>query len=69
MTIAEFFRKYWTWLSLGIVLGIVGVIAVGIFTMPGLFYDQWIWIYYWGSVVADVACFFVFKIGIPDKEG
>jgi len=38
---------------LGVLLVIIAVIVVGCVVLPTVFYDQWIWKYYWGPVVAD----------------
>jgi uncharacterized membrane protein len=36
-----------------IFVGIIAVIFAGLVFLPELFYDQWIWKYYWGPIVAD----------------
>ena len=49
----EFYHKNKTIIYLIIFLIIVGVIVGGLLFFPEIFYDQWIWKYYWGPVVAD----------------
>jgi len=56
-------------LSLGILLGILVVIAVGYLLAPTLIYDQWIWKYYWGPVVADATGHSVSHNGVVAQEG
>jgi uncharacterized membrane protein len=53
MKIMEFYRKNKNIVYLVILLVIVFVILVGCIAFPRIFYDQWIWKYYWGPVVAD----------------
>ena len=36
-----------------ILFAIIIIILVGVVLCPSVFYDQWIWKYYWGPVVAD----------------
>lgn len=36
-----------------VLIGVVFVVVCGVFLFPRVFYDQWIWKYYWGPVVAD----------------
>jgi uncharacterized membrane protein len=54
---------------LGILLGILVVIIGGCLLAPTLFYDQWIWKYYWGPVVADASGHSVSWHGILAQEG
>jgi uncharacterized membrane protein len=54
----------------GILLVIVlGIIALGLLLAPSLFYDQWIWKYYWGPVVADASGHTVSYHGVATVEG
>jgi len=46
-------QKHKTFIYLAIPLLIIGAIIVGYIVAPSLVYDQWIWKYYWGPVVAD----------------
>ncbi|MBN1861189.1 MAG: DUF63 family protein [Candidatus Thermoplasmatota archaeon] len=56
-------------LCLGIFLGILTVIIVGYFLAPSVVYDQWIWKYYWGPVVADATGHSVSYNGVVALEG
>lgn len=56
-------------LSLGCLLGIFLVIVIGYLISPTLIYDQWIWKYYWGPVVADAAGRSVSYNGVVAEEG
>ena len=40
-------------LGIILILCIVGIIIGGLVVVPEVFYDQWIWKYYWGPIVAD----------------
>jgi uncharacterized membrane protein len=54
---------------LGILLGVIVVIVAGCLLAPTLFYDQWIWKYYWGPVVADASGHSVSWHGVTAFEG
>jgi len=56
-------------LSLGILFGIIAVILIGYLLAPTLVYDQWIWKYYWGPVVADASGHSVSYHGVAVNEG
>jgi len=56
-------------LSLGILLGILAAIVLGYLLAPTLIYDQWIWKYYWGPVVADATGHSVSHNGVVAQEG
>jgi uncharacterized membrane protein len=56
-------------LFLGIFLGIIAVIIIGYLLAPTLVYDQWIWKYYWGPVVADASGHPVSFHGVTAQEG
>ena len=57
-------------LIFGILLIVVlGGIILGLLVVPSLFYDQWIWKYYWGPVVADASGHSVSYHGIAANEG
>jgi uncharacterized membrane protein len=56
-------------LILCIFLGIIATVIVGYLLAPNLIYDQWIWKYYWGPVVADAAGHSVSFHGIVAQEG
>jgi uncharacterized membrane protein len=56
-------------LILGILLGVIATISIGCLLVPSLFYDQWIWRYYWGPVVADASGHSVSYHGVVAEEG
>lgn len=58
-----------TTLILGVFLGIIGSILIGYLLAPTLVYDQWIWKYYWGPVVADATGHTVSYHGVTAQEG
>ena len=53
MTFMERYWKHKTIICLSVPLLIMGAIIIGYLIVPNLVYDQWIWKYYWGPVVAD----------------
>ena len=58
-------------ISIGIFLLIIAIIVIGCILYPNIFYDQWIWKYYWGPVVADAdpTTATVIHNGIEAREG
>lgn len=48
---------------------VIGIVSLGLLLAPSLFYDQWIWKYYWGPVVADASGHTVSYHGIATNEG
>jgi uncharacterized membrane protein len=58
-----------TILLLSIFLGIIAVILIGYLLAPTLIYDQWVWKYYWGPVVADASGHSVSYHGVIANEG
>lgn len=69
MRLLDIYRENKIIFYLGILLAVIVVILIGIVVMPTLFYDQWIWKYYWGPVVADAAGKPMFHNGIEANEG
>jgi len=72
MKILDVYRKNKTIFLLYIILIIIVVVIVGVLLLPSVFYDQWIWKYYWGPVVADAAnspSGVAFHNGVEAKEG
>lgn len=69
MKIIEIYRRNPAIFCLFILLGIIVVIIAGLILMPSIFYDQWIWKYYWGPVVADAAGGNAVYKGIQAQEG
>jgi uncharacterized membrane protein len=55
--------------SLLLILIIIGVVVLGCLLLPSVFYDQWIWKYYWGPVVADARGHSVSLYGVSAVEG
>jgi uncharacterized membrane protein len=56
-------------LFLSIILGILACIIIGYFLAPTIVYDQWIWKYYWGPVVADASGHTVSYHDVAAQEG
>ncbi len=56
-------------LAFSCLLGLLAVIVIGYILSPTLIYDQWIWKYYWGPVVADATGQSVSHNGIVAEEG
>ena len=69
MTLQTMTTQQKTILMLSIFLGIIAVILIGYLLAPTLFYDQWIWKYYWGPVVADASGHSVSYHGVVANEG
>jgi len=69
MNLQTMTTKQKTTLILGIFLGIIAIILIGYLLAPTLFYDQWIWKYYWGPVVADASGHSVSYHGVIANEG
>jgi len=49
----SWFEKNKLYILLGILIVIISIIILGCLLTPSIFYDQWIWKYYWGPIVAD----------------
>jgi len=69
MRIFEVYRRNTTTFYLSILLIAIVVIMIGIVIFPSIFYDQWIWKYYWGPVVADASGGTAVHKGIQAQEG
>ena len=69
MRIFEVYRQNTTTFYLSILLIAIVVIMIGIVIFPSVFYDQWIWKYYWGPVVADASGGTAVHKGIQAQEG
>jgi hypothetical protein len=41
------------WILYGILISPVLIILIGCLVLPSLFYDQFIWKYFWGPIVSD----------------
>lgn len=55
MKLKEWYEKNKLGTLLSILFAVVFIITAGCIFAPSLFYDQWIWKYYWGPIVADAA--------------
>lgn len=69
MKINEHYKKNPGAFFLYILIGIVGVITAGLVLFPKIFYDNWIWRYYWGPVVADATSGTAVHNGVIANEG
>ncbi len=69
MEVVKIYNEYKKVIFLSIFLIIIGVVIVGCTLMPSLFYDQWIWKYYWGPIVSDAAGHSVSYNNIYAHEG
>jgi uncharacterized membrane protein len=69
MNLINIYRRNPVIFCLFIIFAIMVIIIVGLVLMPSIFYDQWIWKYYWGSVVADASDGTAVYHGIEVSEG
>ena len=69
MKIREFYHRNKITIFIGIFLATMGVISIGCVVLPTIFYDQWIWKYYWGPVVADASGHTAYYNGVRASEG
>jgi len=69
MNLRQLTPRQKTAILLGILFVILIVIIIGYLVTPTLIYDQWIWKYYWGPVVADATGHSVSYHGIDAQEG
>jgi uncharacterized membrane protein len=69
MSIQTMWRQHATTVVMCLLLGVIVVIIGGCLLVPTLFYDQWIWKYYWGPVVADASGHIVSWHGVVAQEG
>jgi len=69
MKISEYYTKNPGVFFLYVLIGVVGVITAGLILFPKIFYDNWIWRYYWGPVVADATSGTAIHNGIVANEG
>ena len=53
MKIIDIYRRNPFCFSVYITFAIVVIIMLGLVFLPNYFYDNWIWKYYWGPVIAD----------------
>jgi uncharacterized membrane protein len=69
MSVKELFQKNRTVISVGILSSVLLIVIAGCILSPTLFYDQWIWKYYWGPIVSDAAGHSVSYNGVSVQEG
>lgn len=69
MKITEIYRRSKVTFFIYVILAIIVIIMAGIILAPSIFYDQWIWKYYWGPVVADATGRVAYYNGIAATEG
>lgn len=69
MKIREFCHRNKITILVGVFLAIMVVISIGCVVLPTIFYDQWIWKYYWGPVVADASGHTAYYNGVRASEG
>jgi len=55
MLLKDWYHNNKNTLYFGVLIIILLTIIFGVIVSPSLFYDQWIWKYYWGPVVADAS--------------
>jgi uncharacterized membrane protein len=65
----RFLHQHLLAISLLLILTAIMVVVLGCLLLPSVFYDQWIWKYYWGPVVADARGHSVSLHGVSAVEG
>jgi len=69
MKIVEIYRRNPTTFCIYLLLIIIVIIMGGVVLLPSIFYDQWIWKYYWGPTVADAIGGTASHNGVVAHEG
>jgi uncharacterized membrane protein len=69
MKLIEVYRRNPTTFYLYLLLAIIIIVIAGLILAPSIFYDNWIWKYYWGPVVADASDGVAYHNGIEAREG
>ena len=69
MRILDVYSRNTNTIYLIILLILIVIIMAGIVIFPSIFYDQWIWKYYWGPVVADASGVTAVYNGVETQEG
>jgi len=64
MEIIDFIRRENLKIITYSIISFISIIITGLVLFPSIFYDNWIWKYYWGPVVADSGV----QIGVPDGK-
>ncbi|MCX6665327.1 MAG: DUF63 family protein [Euryarchaeota archaeon] len=65
----EYLKKNALFVSVCLLIGIIVIVVVGCLLSPSIFYDNWIWKYYWGPVVSDATGHTVTYNGVAANEG
>jgi len=65
----ELVQKKGVFLLISILVLFLVIVILGCLLAPDVFYDQWIWKYYWGPVVADATGHSVSYHGVVASEG
>jgi uncharacterized membrane protein len=69
MNLIEFYRRNTAIFYLYIIIAVMVLIIAGLVLAPSIFYDQWIWKYYWGPIVADASDGVAIHNGVTAREG
>ena len=69
MELKNWYQNHKIVVFLVLFVAILLVIISGLLIMPEVFYDQWIWKYYWGPVVADAQGYAATWNGVVAYEG
>ena len=69
MELKKWYEKNKVAICLSILSIVVFIVVAGCILVPSLFYDQWIWKYYWGPIVSDAAGHSVSWNGVYANEG
>jgi uncharacterized membrane protein len=69
MELKKWYEKNKITFCLSILSIVVFIVVVGSILLPSIFYDQWIWKYYWGPIVSDAAGHSVSWNGVYANEG
>lgn len=69
MKVMDYLIKNYDKVIIYCVAAVLLVVMFGLVLFPELFYEQWIWKYYWGPVVADAQDGVAFYNGVKAVEG
>ena len=68
MSILEFYNSNKSLSIIISVLTIIGIFIFGLIFFPSVFYDQFIWKYFWGPIISDSLGYSVFYNGVQAEE-
>ncbi len=68
MDLINFYNQKKFSILIGIILFIILAISVGCIFLPTIFYDQFIWRYFWGPIVSDAMGYSIYYNGIQAEE-